>query len=836
MNQFIQLHTFTEDSLHALKVAQAISKENRNPAFSAPHLLKGLLHPDSNLWGILNGLEVDIFYLEEWAEVRMESLLKSSALPEQLHPAPELEQVFREAEQIQLAYGNGDISPLSILAAIATPGVVFSYEQLKSFTLTREMLLSNSGQMDQLSGEKPNHNTKTTPRKALQKFCTDKSALAREGKFDVIIGREREIRTISEILSRRSKPNVMLVGEPGVGKSALADGFTLAALQEKVPFALKKAKIYELNLGALVAGASYKGEVEERLKNIISDIKAEEKAILFIDEIHVLMDKQGAAAGSANLLKPELARGEITLIGATTLEEYRKFIEPDEAFSRRFEVLKVAEPDQEECFHMLKAIIPYYEKFHTISVSDLSIKEAIRLAKRYTKEKKLPDSAVDLLDGTMAALKVVNESGLQGVEEVLTQWGALEDELGAEAAHSLEHWDWFHRSYKKNLSPILFENGDFAEKDNQKVPSQLKSQIEEELKTIRENASQIRDALLPADLAATVAARTGIPIGKIQSDEKQRLLSMDEILKKRIIGQDHAVRAVAEAVLESRAGLGKPGQPIGSFFLLGPTGTGKTELAKALAEFLFQDESSMIRFDMSEFKEEHAAALLYGAPPGYVGYEEGGLLVNKIREKPYAVVLFDEIEKAHPAVFDVFLQLLDEGKLHDKLGKEGDFSNAVILFTSNIGSEAVVRAFQDGNPPTSQMLLDKMSAYFRPEFLGRITEIIPFAPMSLDMVEGILSIQVQSFITQLLKQQQIHIQFSPEAFTALAKLGFSPAYGARPLASAIRTHVRRPLAKKIISGEVQAGDRMELLLDQEAGLAWQKLKPEKKSPKRVTTP
>lgn len=815
---------------NAIKIAQAIARENLHREFAPCHLLKALLHRESGLLPILTSLDQDIYYLEEWAEVRMESLPKSPVFDEWILATPQVSEVIKEADSIRLIFSTDSIEPIHVLAAISTPGVAFTYEQLKSFPLKREELVTQKAKDEELlstlepangnGSAKPNPKHKRGVMHALLKYCREKTLMAKEGQLDAIVGRENEIRIMAEIICRRSKPNVLLVGDPGVGKSALADGFALAIINQKVPKQLLNVPFFELDTGSLVAGASYKGEVEERLKSIISEIKQFDRAILFIDEIHSLLDKQSAAAGTANLLKPELARGEITVIGATTLDEYRKFIEPDEAFSRRFELIKVEEPSPKNCFHMLKAVLPYYEQHHQLEVPDTTIHEAIHLAKRYIKERKLPDAGLDLLDRTMAALRLVNDNGARSIADLKHQFEMWSEEQKGENPHSLEDWKWFYHQARQNISPLLWENIQF-EKNPEDLfrVEEIQDHFQNSITKMAIAATEKHERVEKRDIAAIVSQKTGIPMGKVQSNERDRLLKMGSVLRERVVGQDHAITSVVDAVLESRSGLIKAGQPIGSFFLLGPTGTGKTELAKSLAEFLFQDETSMIRFDMSEFKEEHAAALLYGAPPGYVGYEEGGLLVNKIRQNPYSVVLFDEIEKAHSSVFDVFLQILDEGKMHDKLGKEGDFSNALILFTSNIGSQYITEKFQQEEMPASQDLLEQMSNHFRPEFLGRITEIIPFAPINELMASKILNIQLKS-LYKALEQQSIKLEISVEALKTLAHRGYHPRFGARPLASLIRKELRRPLAQKIIRGELKAGDSIQLVLDLEQNLQW----------------
>lgn len=816
----------TDEAKRVIKIAQAIAKENMNAEFGPAHLLKALLHKDAGLHSLLKSLDKDIYYMEEWAEVRIEAEKKTPSLNDPVAGNQMIEEVMNEADTIRLKFLKDKIEPFHLLAALSTPGVGFSFEQLKTYPLRREELINAVADETEIqtaigkSAVSANGKKENAPKQALLKYCIDKTLQAREGKIDAVIGRDKEIRMMSEILCRRSKPNVLIVGEPGVGKSSLVDAFAIAVLEQKVPQHLHNAHIFELDNGSLIAGASYKGEIEDRLKSILTEIKMFDKAILFIDEIHSLIDKHGSAGGAVNMLKPELARGEITLIGATTMDEYRKYIEKDEALNRRFEQLLVEEPDAMACFHMMKKVIPNFEKHHGLQVSDDTIKETIRLAKRYIKDRRLPDAAIDLADRSMAALRMINDTGGKDLDDFrknFEEWNK-DDQQGN--MHSAEEWQWLHIQMRSRLSPILWAY--FQREDDPAAfteAADVKSYILDALNTLQSAAVSKHVSLEKSDVAAIVSYKTGIPIGKVQTQEKERLMNMEDTLRQRVIGQDHAIKSIAEAILESRSGLSKPGQPIGSFFFLGPTGTGKTELTKTLASFLFQDESFMIRFDMSEFKEEHAASLLYGAPPGYVGYEEGGLLVNKIRQKPYSVVLFDEIEKAHASVFDIFLQIMDEGKLHDKLGKEGDFSNAVIIFTSNIGSQYVVDAFNSGELPSSSKLMEIMSQHFRPEFLGRLTEIVPFAPMNETMVQNILKVQLKSLYAAL-EKQGITLTISEPAAILLAQMGFTPKYGARPLGGVIRSQLRRPLSRKIISGEIQPGNKILLATGNNNELEW----------------
>ncbi|WP_128548719.1 ATP-dependent Clp protease ATP-binding subunit [Larkinella soli] len=823
----------TEPLRYALSVAQSLAREYRQERYGAPHLLMGLLHNDVGLASELGAAGKDVPYLRDWTEVRLEEAPRSVRVPEVPMPDAGAQSALELSDLIALQF-NRDTDPLCLLAALLKPGVAFSPDQLKSLPLTQKEVLALANGEGVRSAveaigssgtvEKPRIGPAETEKKsALEKYTTDKTRRAADGKIDAVLGRDREIRQVAEVLGRRSKPNVILVGEPGVGKSALVEGFALLIHRKKVPQHLQEARLIELDTGALVAGASYKGEVEERLKGILNELKAFGKAILFIDEIHTLLDPKGSVgAGVAQLLKPELARGELTLIGATTPEEYRKYIEQDEAFSRRFEVLRVEEPDILTATRMIAHILPGYEQHHGLRVAPDTAGEAVRLAKRYLKDRRLPDAALDLIDRTMAAIRLMGET-------TLSELKVLEEELetlsGVDESERMHELRWFEQQLNHRISPLLLGQLEETAGEEPDTPEALQQKLGSRLAALQELAARRTDVVGRQEVAAVVAHKTGIPLGKLQSSERDRLLGMEEVLKRRVVGQDYAVKALSEAILESRSGLIRAGQPIGSFFLLGPTGTGKTEIAKSLADFLFNDESFLIRFDMSEFKEEHSAALLYGAPPGYVGYEEGGLLVNKIRQKPYSVVLFDEIEKAHPSVFDLFLQILDEGKLHDRLGKEGDFSNAVVLFTSNIGQEFIIQQFGNGERPQSAALMEIMAKHFRPEFLARLTEIVPFAPISEENVVRIFDIHLRG-LTDLLDKQGIALRMSPEAKQVLARMGFSPRYGVRPLKGVIRQQLRRPISRMIISGEVEKGSVIELTVDEEGTVGWVVNRPE----------
>ena len=736
-------------------IANSFAEEYCSDAIYPAHLFKAILHKEMGLVHFIETeLDKDYYYLQDWADVQMQLAPRAVRPMRDLELSDESVAVMEEAENYQLKFGLDEVTPVCILASLVTPGVGFSFDQLKTLPLTPSDISAKMGggvnvEAPYMEGAELKKGTPAKGGNAIAKYCTDKTAIARAGNLDAVVGFEKEIGIIYEILGRKTKANLLITGEAGVGKTSLVNGFVRELAADHVPGFLSGAVAYELETAALGGDAQYKGEVEDRFKSIINEVEALPNAVLIIEKIDKLFDKQGALYGCSTLLKNELSKGRLQLLCTSSIDGYTKNIETDKEMVSNLEKITVEEPTADQTMEILKGIMPSYEEYHGLTVDENVMTESIRLAKRYLTEKSLPASAIDLIDRTMSHVKVEND---------------------------------------------LVERKENQEDENKEEKDYI-----------------AHTELTPEDLTAVVAKQTGIPLGKVQTGERERLLGGEEALKKRVVGQDHAVKKVLDAVYEARSGLNKKGQPMGSFFFLGPTGTGKTELSKALAEFLFGDESALLRFDMSEFKEEHSVALLYGAPPGYVGYEEGGLLVNKIRQTPYSVVLFDEIEKAHKSVFDLFLQILDEGKLHDRLGRVGDFSNALILFTSNIGAQHIVDKFNSGVIPENNELMDIMQGYFRPEFLARLTEIVPFSPITDKTVAQIFDIHMKGLL-KLLKEQDITLELTPEARETIALRGYNQQYGARPVLGIIRKELRHPISKMMIAGKVKAGDHIKVVI------------------------
>ncbi len=676
---------------------------------------------------------------------------------------------------------------------------------------------------------------------ALERFTVDLTKLAKEGKLDPVIGREREIQQVIEILLRRTKNNPVLIGEAGVGKTAIVEGLAQKIVNKEVPEELQNKKVLSLDLGGLVAGTKYRGEFEERMKSLIDELKKDPNIILFIDELHTIVGagKGDGASDAGQLLKPALARGEIRVIGATTLDEYRKYIEKDPALERRFQPVYVEEPDIDTTIEILKALRPKLEKHHNVKISDKAIEAAAKLTGRYIPARKFPDKAIDALDQACARkkLKLVYaspevielERKIKMLDEQIVQ-ASLEGDYEKEAKLKIEKANLEkqlkdlkakssnERTKLEELQRQLEEierqieyysqKGDYEKEAEYKIK---KAQIEKEIKALQQKLAEFV-IVTEDDVAEVVAEWTGIPISKMKEEEMERLLHLEEEMHKRLIDQEHAVKLVAEAIRRARAGLSDPRKPLASFMFLGPTGVGKTELAKTLAELLFDDEDALIRLDMSEFKEEHSIAKLIGAPPGYVGYEEGGKLTEAVRRRPYSVILLDEIEKAHPRVFDLFLQVLDDGRLTDSQGRTVNFRNTVIIMTSNIGSQYLTLIPVDAPEDVikrefeiaKKRVLEEVKNYFRPEFLNRIDEIIVFKPLFKKDIMQIVDLMVNA-LNKRLYDRNIKIELTDKAKEVLMKLGYDPLYGARPMRRAIQKYLETPLSEKILKREVKEG-------------------------------
>ncbi len=802
----------------ARHIATQKAKEYFAGNVSAPHLLFGLLHDDVGLSSELSANGSDIHYLREWAEVRMELLPKVSKITGHLSFDNDVKKAMDLADLVRLQKGKDSYDEYDLLSALIKPGVAFSEEYLKTFPLKVSDVLKIEKEFSGVAASPVAGGSDSggSPDSAFsQPKDIPSSVINLSNDIDQffeyrLVERDEELARINEVINRKTKPNILVVGEPGVGKTALVLGFLKKSLTDWADDEYPRLQLWQIDTNELIAGASYKGEIEDRLNKIISFMSSREDNILFVDDFHIMVDPSGPFGASAvNVLRSALSKGQIRIIAVTTITNYQKIIERNESLQRFFEVIKLGEPDAQQSVSILTEVMPTFETHHQLQLAPGAVDSAIQFASRYLKERSLPDSAIDLLDQTMAAVRTRNrflERDINRLREAIDILDSMDEQARSELIFWLES-----RMADLTISDKILE----AFNEVRDVPEKLNLPLLQEFKEVLKNEVGNGEKLISSDeIAEVVGRKTGIPAGKLLEEERSRLMIMEEKLKERVVGQDHALHSVTSAILESRAGLLKGGQPIGSFFFLGPTGTGKTELAKALAQFLFNDEKYLLRFDMSEFKEEHSAALLYGAPPGYVGYEEGGLLVNRIRQKPYSVVLFDEIEKAHPSVFDLFLQILDEGKMHDRLGREGDFSNALVLFTSNIGSKFIMESFNEGKIPESNELMDIMSGHFRPEFLARLTEIVPFAPISEAIVQSIFNIHVSKLV-KTLKEQGITLDFESDAKNKLALDGFNQTYGARPIKGVIRNQLRRPIARKIVRGEVKTGDAITVYLSGE---------------------
>ena len=751
MDKYVRLlENLPFDLLH---IAQSYACDNKSPKIEPAHLLRALLHKSAGLVRFIeDDLDEDYYYLVDWADMRMQQCEKSPYGMKGFEFSHESTSVINEAKNISEQLGLENLDAVCLLASLVTPGIGFSYEQLKTLPLNADKVLSTKSSGKSVNAEQTSMHGASQGSASTMEYCVP---LLNEVPETPIVGFNQELMSLVEVLARKDRANILIVGETGVGKTSLIMGMLQRLRDKKVPVSLENVQPYELDLISLSQGVSYKGEIEDRFKKVTETLSGETQPLLVIENFHRVEDKQSVLNGILPNLKKLLSKNLLQVLCTSTIDGYTKDIEKDKELIAFFEKITVEEPSEEQAVDIIANKREGYEAFHRLPIADDVPAEIVRLAKRYMPDRRLPSSALDLLDRAMASVKIANE---------MTD---LSD--AADGAAS----------------------------------------------------SQKQEKLQKAAVRDVVSKMTGIPMGSIQSEERERLGNAEEILHRRVVGQNHAVKSVLDAIYESRSGLNKKGQPMGSFFFLGPTGTGKTELAKSLAEFLFNDETSILRFDMSEYKEEHSVALLYGAPPGYVGYEEGGLLVNQIRQHPYSVVLFDEIEKAHRSVFDLFLQILDEGKLHDRLGRVGDFSNSLIIFTSNIGSDYIFDSFGEGKIPTHDQLLEVMQGKFRPEFLARLTEIVPFSPITEEMIDRIFDIHIKNLLKSL-HDQNISLVIDETARKYVTKVGFNAHYGARPILGIIRKEIRRPLSKLIISGDVNAGDTVTMKYDEENhSMAWE---------------
>ncbi|WP_024741796.1 AAA family ATPase [Tenacibaculum maritimum] len=805
---------YSPSLLASLKIAKTMANHEKHATYGVAHVVMAMFIEPTGLKEILESLGKDAGYIAEWFEVRKEMYTSEAIFEGDIEQDDALKKVIEEAERSKIKLGTDTIDAVCVFTAIVREGVVYSKQQIDSLGIKEEdilnqynvpknnLILSSEGESELVSS-------------ALFAFNLKTEKIIKEGAL--VLGREKEVRSILENLERSENKGTLLVGDSGVGKTAVINAFVKELSGNQDDY-IQNTLIFGLNVPKLLANSTSENDVSKKIVELFEKLnKLENQCILVIDDLQVLLENSSGKSNMvSNVLNAQLNDGAVNLIFTITSDAYRKNLEKHPIKSK----LEIVQLEELEHFVLVKCLEKHKERLENhseIKISEKAMEETIHLSKRYFKEKKLPYGAIDLLDRTVAAVKMSNHSAEGEVEKLREQFQQIiEEEVFA--------WPDLHllfRSVFKKVSVVvtskLTKNYVFLEEDTKEVKIEKTRELLKELAIV---ATEKITVITPVEIEAIVADLTGIPIGKIQAEEKERLLGIETKLQERVKGQDNAIVTLSDAIIESRSGLSNPKQPIGSFFFLGPTGTGKTELTKSLAELLFDDENAMIRFDMSEFKEEHSAALLYGAPPGYVGYEEGGMLVNKIREKPYAVVLFDEIEKAHSSVYDVFLQIMDEGTIHDKLGRSGDFSNAIIIFTSNIGSQWIAEQMEKGIKPSSNELIEVMAQHFRPEFLGRLTEVVPFAPIDEKVARDIFKLHFAKLQAQLKKQKNIRLNLSEEALGFLAKKGYSKKYGARPIAGVIRTYIKKVVSKFIVSEQVKNGEG--ILLDyKDEQLIWE---------------
>ena len=856
----MNLDNFTTKAQSVIEKSIQIAEANQNQVIEPAHILLGIFETDENILNyIFSKVGINSQIIKKSIQKIIESYPKVSG--GQPYLSRDTNSLFRKANDFAKQFGDQFIS-VEILFLSIVDGGDETARLLKDAGLTTADV--KKAITDLRKGSKVTSQSAEDTYQALEKFALNFNEMARTGKLDPVIGRDEEIRRVLQILSRRTKNNPILIGEPGVGKTAIVEGLAHRIVKGDVPENLKNKIIYSLDMGALVAGAKYKGEFEERLKSVVKEVvNSDEKIILFIDEIHTLVGagKGEGAMDAANILKPALARGELRAIGATTLDEYQKYFEKDKALERRFQMVMVDEPDVKSAISILRGLKERYENHHKVRIKDEAIIAAVELSHRYITDRKLPDKAIDLIDEAAAKLRLEMNSvpeeidklerqimqleiereaikrendkqKLEQLNKVISELSQKRDELKAKWENERNILKQIHEQ-KALIEQLQFEaekyerEGDYtkvAEIRYAKIPAaqQKIENLQKKLQEIQGETSLIKEEVSVEDIAEIVSKWTGIPVNKMMQSEREKLLHLEEELHKRVVGQDEAIKAVADAVRRSRAGIQDPNRPIGSFIFLGTTGVGKTELAKALAEYLFDDENMMTRIDMSEYQERHSVSRLIGSPPGYVGYEEGGQLTEAVRRKPYSVVLFDEIEKAHSDVFNILLQVLDDGRLTDNKGRVVNFKNTIIIMTSNMGSDLIQERFK--NLPddinlrekiiekTKEELFGLLKNKIRPEFLNRIDEIIMFKPLTKEEIKQIVRLQFNR-IKKMLEKQNIDIEITEKAIEYIAQEGFDPQFGARPIKRIIQKEVLNELSKAIIAGTVSSNHRIKIDFD-----------------------